>query len=204
MPGSTEFYYQIAKRKIDLSKIRQLEISNHNFVLPKKPSEVKEKMVMQEIIPNVNTKKDTIIIGEDFKEFEYKLANCCSPIPGDDVFGFITATEGIKIHRTNCPNATALMSNYAYRILKATWQSNRIKERLTTLTVHGIDDIGIVNDITKVITEIHGVNMKSISFETDDGLFKGRIELYVYDTEQLESLILKFEQIEGIKQVSRL
>jgi GTP diphosphokinase / guanosine-3',5'-bis(diphosphate) 3'-diphosphatase len=202
--GSTEFYFQVAKGKVDLSKIRQLEIVNHNFVLPKKAVSKKNKVVMQEIIPKVDAKKDTIIIGEDFKEFEYGLANCCSPIPGDAVFGFITATEGIKIHRTNCPNATQLMSNYAYRILKATWQSTRIKERLTSLDITGIDDIGIVNNITKVITEVHGVNMKSISFETEDGLFKGRIELYVYDTEQLESLILKFEQIEGIRQVTRL
>lgn len=204
IPGSTEFYYQVAKGKIDLSKIRQLEIKNHNFVPAKRESGKGQNVLMHEIIPNVDTKKDTIIIGEDFKEFEYKLANCCSPIPGDSVFGFVTATDGIKIHRTNCPNATQLMSNYAYRILKADWQSNRIKERLTALIISGIDDIGIVNNITKVISEVHGVNMKSISFETDDGLFEGKIELYVYDTEQLESLILKFEQIEGVKQVTRI
>lgn len=159
---------------------------------------------MQDIVSSVDTKKDTIIIGEDFKEFEYKLANCCSPIPGDEVFGFVTATDGIKIHRTNCPNATQLMSNYAYRILKARWQSARVRERLTSLMVYGIDDVGIVNSLTKVITEIHGVNMKSISFESDNGTFEGKIELYVYDTEQLESLILKFEQIEGVKQVMRV
>lgn len=207
VPGSTEFYYQIAKGKIDLGKIRQLEIDNHNFVAPKKFKKAEEQqdvMLMQEIIPNVDAKKDTIIIGEDFKEFEYKLANCCSPLPGDEVFGFVTATDGIKIHRTNCPNATQLMSNYAYRILKATWQSTRIKERLTSLMVSGIDDIGIVNAITKVITEVHGVNMKSISFESQDGLFEGKIELYVYDTDQLDDLILKFEQIEGVKQVKRM
>lgn len=203
VPGATEFYYQIAKGKVDLSKIRQLEIDNKNFVLPKKESE-REKVLMQEIIPKIDAKKDTIIIGEDFKEFEYKLAQCCSPIPGDEVFGFITATEGIKIHRTNCPNATQLMSNYAYRILKANWQSQRIKERLTALKVTGIDDVGIVNEMTKVITEVHGVNMKSISFETEDGLFEGKIELYVYDTEQLEALILKFEQIEGVRSVTRI
>ncbi|MCB9223576.1 MAG: RelA/SpoT family protein [Crocinitomicaceae bacterium] len=205
VPGATDFYYQIAKGKIDLSKIRQLEIENHHF-LPYKKSAPKEhqKTLMQDIITQVDSKKDTIIIGEDFKEFEYKLANCCSPIPGDEVFGFITATDGIKIHRTNCPNATQLMSNYAYRILKATWQSSRVKERLTALVISGIDDIGIVNNITKVITEVHGVNMKSISFETEDGLFTGKIELYVFDTEQLESLILKFEQIEGVRQVTRI
>lgn len=201
--GSTEFYYQIAKGKIDLSKIRQLEIENHAFLAPKKSSK-KSVVMMQEIIPNIDTKKDTIIIGQDFKEFDYKLANCCSPIPGDSVFGFITATDGIKIHRANCSNATQLMSNYAYRILKATWQSTITKERLTALTVSGIDDMGIVNNITKVISDVHGVNMKSISFESQDGLFEGKIELYVTDTDQLDSLILKFQQIEGVKQVKRV
>ena len=201
--GSLEFYYQIAKGKLDLSKIRQLEIDNHNFVIEKKPSQ-KEKDDLTEIIQQVDAKKDTIIIGEDFKEFEYKLANCCTPIPGDRVFGFITATDGIKIHRSNCPNATQLMSNYAYRILKATWQSDRLQERLTALVVTGIDDIGIVNSITTIVSSVIGVNMKSISFESDDGTFEGRIQLYVYDTEQLDDLILRFEQIEGVKQVTRI
>ena len=202
--GTTEFYFQIAKGKVDLSKIRQLDIQNHNFVSKQKNGQKDGGLKMQDIVSSVDTKKDTIIIGEDFKEFEYKLANCCSPIPGDEVFGFVTATDGIKIHRTNCPNATQLMSNYAYRILKARWQSARVRERLTSLMVYGIDDVGIVNSLTKVITEIHGVNMKSISFESDNGTFEGKIELYVYDTEQLESLILKFEQIEGVKQVMRV
>ncbi len=204
--GSTEFYFQIAKGKIDLSKIRQLEIKNYNFLAPKKTKskDSSEEKVMQEIISGVNSKKDTIVIGENFKEFEYKLANCCTPIPGDNVFGFITATDGIKIHRTNCPNATQLMSNYAYRILKATWQSNRIKERLTALSITGLDDIGIVNSITNIVSGVHGVNMKSISFESEDGLFEGKIQLFVYDTEQLDELILKFEQIEGVKQVTRI
>ena len=201
--GSLEFYYQIAKGKIDLSKIRQIDVENHDFVVDKKP-QTKNEDDLTEIIKQVDNKKDTIIIGEDFKEFEYKLANCCTPIPGDRVFGFITATDGIKIHRSNCPNATQLMSNYAYRILKATWQSDRLQERLTGLIITGLDDIGIVNAITNIVSSVIGVNMKSISFESDDGMFEGRIQLYVYDTEQLEDLILRFEQIEGVKQVKRI
>jgi GTP diphosphokinase / guanosine-3',5'-bis(diphosphate) 3'-diphosphatase len=202
--GSSEFYFQIAKGKVDLSKMRQIEINNHDFVLEKKASERVESTELETIIKKVDTKKDTIIIGEDFKEFEYKLANCCTPIPGDNVFGFITATDGIKIHRTNCPNATQLMSNYAYRIMKATWQSDRLKERLTALLITGIDDMGIVNEITTIVSSVIGVNMKSISFESEDGTFEGKIQLYVYDTEQLDQLILRFEQIEGVKQVSRI
>ena len=204
IPGSTEFYFQIAKGKVDLSKIRHVEVVNHNFVLPKKIKSSQDDELMTDIISSVDSKKDTIVIGENFKEFEYKLANCCTPIPGDNVFGFITATDGIKIHRVNCPNATQLMSNYAYRVLKATWQGNRSKERLTALLITGIDDIGIVNGITKIVSEVHGVNMKSISFNSQDGMFEGKIELFVYDTEQLDELILKFQQIEGIKQVVRI
>ncbi len=203
--GSTELYFQIAKGKVNLSKLRELTIENKNFVLPKKQTPKQGfRSDFEELITCVDNKKDTVIIGDDFKEFEYRLANCCNPIPGDSVFGFITVSEGIKIHRTNCPNATQLMSNYAYRILKANWKSNELKERLCGLNITGIDDVGIVNTITNIISLQHDVNMKSISFESNDGIFEGKIMLYVYDTEHLDELILKFEQIDGVKSVERL
>jgi len=204
--GATEFYFQIAKGKIDLAKIRELEIVSKNFVpiIKKIEKHDHNHHSLQNIISCVDSKNDTIIIGEDFKDFEYKLANCCTPIPGDNVFGFITTTEGIKIHRTNCPNAMQLMSNYAYRIIKATWKSKQLKERLAGLKITGIDDIGIVNTITNIISSEHNVNMKSISFESFDGLFEGKIMLFVYDTEHLDKLILKFEQIDGVKSVERV
>ena len=201
--GATELYYQIAKGKIDLAKLRELEIVSKNLIAAKR-QEKEETTSLQNIISCVDSKNDTIIIGEDFKDFEYKLANCCSPIPGDNVFGFITATEGIKIHRTNCPNATRLMSNYAYRIIKATWKSKQLTERLAALKITGIDDIGIVNTITNIISSEHNVNMKSISFESFDGVFEGKITLFVYDTEHLDKLLLKFEQIDGVKSVERI
>lgn len=201
--ATSEFYFLIAKGKIDLSKMRQFEVHQRDLVSPKKDAS-KEGAGMKEIIRKVDHKKDTIIIGENFKGVDYKLAHCCTPIPGDRVFGFITATDGIKIHRTNCPNATQLMSNYAYRVVKASWQNSRTKERLTALSITGIDDVGIVSSITTVISEVHGVNMKSVTFESQDGLFNGKIELYVYNTEQLDDLVLKFEQIEGVKQVVRI
>lgn len=203
MAGATELYYQIAKGKVDLAKLRELEIVSKNFVSNKKHDK-EETTSLQNIISCVDSKNDTIIIGEDFKDFEYKLANCCSPIPGDDVFGFITATEGIKIHRINCPNSTRLMSNYAYRVIKATWKSKQLTERLAGLKITGIDDIGIVNTITNIISSEHNVNMKSISFESFDGVFEGKIMLFVYDTEHLDKLILKFEQIDGVKSVERI
>jgi guanosine-3',5'-bis(diphosphate) 3'-pyrophosphohydrolase len=197
IPNTLELYFQIAKGKLDLSRIRELEVVAKNLVLPKKIEKTDQSSSLQNIITCVDSKKDTIIIGEDFKDIEYRLANCCTPIPGDDVFGFITATEGIKIHRVNCPNATRLMSNYAYRIIKATWKSKHLKERLAGIKITGIDDVGIVNTITNIISQEHRVNMKSISFESTDGIFEGKIMLYVYDTEHLDKLMLQFEQING-------
>jgi GTP pyrophosphokinase len=204
IPNTLELYFQIAKGKIDLSRIRELEVVAKNLVLPKKIEKTDQSSSLQNIITCVDSKKDTIIIGEDFKDIEYRLANCCTPIPGDDVFGFITATEGIKIHRVNCPNATRLMSNYAYRIIKATWKSKHLKERLAGIKITGIDDVGIVNTITNIISQEHRVNMKSISFESTDGIFEGKIMLYVYDTEHLDKLMLQFEQINGVKAVERI
>lgn len=201
--GAIELYYQIAKGKINLSSLRELKIDNKNFVVEKAAQKNKEETQFQHTISTVDTKKDTLIIGENFKEFDYKLANCCNPIPGDRVFGFITVSEGIKIHRTNCPNATQLMSNYAYRIIKATWKNSHLTARLCGLIINGIDDLGIVNRITNIISTQHEVNMKSIGFESNDGVFEGKIMLYVYDTEHLDELILKFEQIDGVKSVER-
>ena len=203
--GATELYYQIAKGKLDLSKMRDLEVDNKFLILPKvvEPVALGTKSLTN-IISCVDHKKDIIIIGEDFKDLEYTLAVCCSPIPGDDVFAFITNSDGIKVHRTNCPNATQMMSNYAYRVIKATWQSQKLKEELTTLVIKGIDDMGIVNNITTIISHEHNVNMKAISFVSNDGIFEGEIQMYVYDTQHLDKLMIKFEQIEGVMSVNRV
>lgn len=202
--GALELYFQIAKGKVNLSRLRELKVEDKNFVAEKTTRSGHSETSFEKIITSVDTKKDTIVIGDDFKEFEYKLANCCNPIPGDRVFGFITVSEGIKIHRTNCPNATQLMSNYDYRVLKANWKSDGMRERLCGLIITGIDDVGIVNNITNIISMQHEVNMKSISFESNDGVFEGKIMLYVYSTEHLDQLILKFEQIDGVKTVERI
>ena len=172
------------------------------FQLPKKtnfPKEIHEK----EIYTKLGSKDDTIIIGEDFKNIQYQLAKCCNPLPGDKVFGFITINEGIKIHRYNCPNAEHLMSKMAYRCIKARWKSQELIERIAAIRISGIDTLGLVNKLTEIISNQHNVNMKSISFETDDGIFEGKIKVLVYDTEHLEQLMRKFEQVEGVKSVSR-
>jgi GTP pyrophosphokinase len=202
MPSAIELYFRVAKGKIDLNKLREIENVKGILQLEKKSSTPKDKHEL-DVYPKINKKEDVIIVGEDFKNIQYKLAKCCNPIPGDAVFGFITINEGIKIHRNNCPNAEHLMSKMAYRCVKAKWKKEDLVSHLASLRLIGIDDVGIVNKITEIISNQHNVNMKSISFEANDGLFEGKIKVLVYDREHLELLTQKFELIEGVKRVER-
>jgi GTP pyrophosphokinase len=198
---ATELYYRIAKGKIDLAKLRELE--NKNGILQSDKPEVKKTKKTKDVFSQIDGKKDTILIGDDFKDIEYTMASCCDPLPGDKVFGFVTISEGIKIHRYSCPNAEHLMSKMAYRCIKATWKNSDLRENVAKITVHGIDRLGIVNRLTEIISNQHNVNMKSISFETNDGIFEGNMTVLVYDTEHLEQLMRKFEQVEGVQRVVR-
>lgn len=202
IPSATELYFQIAKGKVDLTKVRELENKAGLLQLEKKVY-VRKKSTPEVTPLSKVEKSDTIIIGENFKDIEYKMATCCNPIPGDDVFGFITVNDGIKVHRYSCSNAEHLMSKMAYRCIKARWESSKLKESLASITVYGIDRIGLVNRITEIISNQHNVNMKSISFETNDGIFEGSVKVLVYDTEHLKSLMRKFEQVEGVQRVVR-
>ncbi|MCF8417077.1 MAG: RelA/SpoT family protein, partial [Crocinitomicaceae bacterium] len=200
--SATELYFRIAKGKIDLSKLRDIDVQHGMMQVVKKVSAPKVKH-QENIYPKINTKEDAIIIGEDFKNIQYQLSKCCNPIPGDNVFGFITISEGIKIHRYNCPNAEHLMSKMAYRCIKARWQSQELVERVAAIKITGIDNLGLVNRLTEIISNQHNVNMKSISFETEDGIFEGKIRVLVFDTEHLEQLMAKFEQVDGVQRVMR-
>ena len=144
-----------------------------------------------------------LVIGEDMEKIDYKLSPCCNPIPGDEVFGFVTINEGIKIHKSNCPNAISLMSNYAYRIVKARWTNQQQIAFMAGIRVNGIDDVGIVNNITRIISNELNVNMRSISFDSLDGVFEGTIMVFVHDTNHLTELMGKIKQVKGVTTVIR-
>ena len=203
--SATDLYYRIAKGKIDVNKIREIE-DKHGYLITSKKDVVvlkKGRKNTEEDSRIVDAKKDVIFIGEDFKGIDYQMSVCCNPIPGDKVFGFITINQGIKIHRSDCPNAVHLMSKYAYRCVKALWKSEVLVERLAAIRIIGIDQIGLVNRLTEIISKENKVNMKSIHFETNDGTFEGRIHVMVYDTEHLDQLTRKFQEIEGVQRVTR-
>ncbi|UBM57194.1 bifunctional (p)ppGpp synthetase/guanosine-3',5'-bis(diphosphate) 3'-pyrophosphohydrolase [Marinilongibacter aquaticus] len=148
--------------------------------------------------------QDSLLIGDDMQELDYTLSKCCSPIPGDDVFGFLTVNEGIKVHRTNCPNSPQLLTAYGNRVIKATWTSQVEKAYLATIEFNGIDRMGIMRDVSMVISEELNINIRSVNVDTDEGVFKGYIKVFVYDTKHLEKLIRKLSRVEGVNQVLRI
>lgn len=200
---ATDLYIRIAKGKVDLAKLRQIKNVGGVLKLEEEKKKPKKLKNHKDVNKRIDKKKDTLIIGDDFNNIDYQFAKCCHPLPGDSVFGFITINDGIKIHRTDCPNAENMMSKMAYRCISARWKAKEVKEHIAKLRIVGIDDIGIVNKITEIISFQHNVNMKSISFESLDGLFEGRIEVYVMDRYHLDELIEKFEILEGVKRVER-
>lgn len=204
VPSNFELNYRIGKGIISVNDLRRFKDAK------KKPTKEKAqaalvdaKSVEKELSKAKGHPNDILLIGEDMDVVEYKLAKCCTPIPGDEVFGFVTVNEGIKIHRINCTNAPELMANHSNRIIKSKWTSQHEVAFLTGLKVVGTDRVGLINDVSKIISEELKVNMSSLSFRTDRGIFDGEIMLYVNDTRHLDLLIKKLEKVEGVVKVSR-
>ena len=200
----TEFYYQIAQGAVDLSKIKEIDSKAGQLYIGSSITK-SIKNTFETLVQRVRGTENEIIIGEGADpNLDYKLSPCCNPLPGDQVFGFITINDGIKIHRNNCPNAKQLRANYAYRILTANWKKNKGDAFITGLKFIGIDNVGLVNELTTIISDLEKVNMKSLNFDSKDGVFEGNIMLYVYDKNHLENLIRKLRNIDGIEKVVRM
>lgn len=200
--SALELYYRIARGRIDLTKLRGYFIEGNKIRFERKEEPEPFKKTVTRPAPQA--KGDTLLIGDERQKMEYTLAPCCNPIPGDEVFGFITVDEGIRIHRVNCPNAQEMMSKYAYRVIKARWSNRELVQFEVGLKFSGIDDVGIVQNITNIISTDMNVNMRAISFEANDGIFQGRVIVLVHDTAHLNSLMEKLKAIEGVLTVDRV
>jgi GTP pyrophosphokinase len=198
-----ELLFKVGKGIITVADLKKFQDYKPSGVKKQAVVEVHDVKEIEQELKSKGAKDDTLLIGEDMDVVEYKLAKCCTPIPGDEVFGFVTVSEGIKIHRTNCPNAPELLANHGNRVIKAKWTSQHEVAFLTGLRIIGTDRVGLINDVSKVISEELKVNMSSLSFKTDHGIFNGEIMLYVNDTRHLEVLIGKLEKVEGVVQVNR-
>jgi GTP pyrophosphokinase len=201
--NNLDFFYLVGKGSIDpgqIKKFREEKVRKEHLPTPM----IHDARSFEKEIRKVRgVESDQLLIGEDMDKIDYTLAKCCNPIPGDDVFGFVTVNEGIKIHRTSCPNAVELMSNYGYRIIKAKWTNQKELAFLAGLRITGTDRMGLVQDVTRVISNDLRVNMRSISIDTNDSIFEGKIMLFVHDTNHLDQLIAKLKKVDGVVKVDR-
>jgi GTP pyrophosphokinase len=202
---SLDLFFRVGNGVIDNQKIREFAASYNNAFLNFFKNRMRRKPVPEAIDrEEITATYDMLVFGKEEEKLSYTLANCCNPIPGDDVFGFVTVNDGIKVHKKDCPNAISLQSNYAYRIIGAKWIDSTQEEFTAELRMSGIDNIGLINDITDIISDEMHVNMRNINFNTDGGTFTGRIKVVVKNKEILKKLMANLKQINGIDKVVRV
>lgn len=204
---SLDLFYRIGIGSIDNQQLKDFAaLKSNTFMnffkgkMRKSPSVAPEQIQKEEISKNY----DLLVFGKNGDKLDYKLANCCNPIPGDDVFGFVTINEGIKVHKRDCPNAIRLQSNFAYRIIPAKWIDSSQEEFKATLKITGMDSLGLTNELTKVISNNMHVNIQSISLSGNAGVFNGQVTVVVQNNTILKKLIENIKKIDGIDKVTRI
>ena len=204
-PSSLDLNYRIATKAIDLKELKEFQVLGDKLEIPKpKPLIVGEPVVDHTHHKTFNRKdSELIIFGESSDKIMYSLAKCCNPIPGDDVFGFVSTGKGLIIHRTSCPNAAQLLANYGHRVVKTKWAKNKEISFLTGLKIVGLDDVGVINKITNVISGDLRINIAALTIESKEGLFQGTIKVFVHDKEELEELVSRLKSLAGIQTVDR-
>lgn len=199
--STLDLLVDIARKKIDLKELKQFTVAGDRIIAPK-PKAPEPK---PEYDPTIKEKKDTelIIFGESSDNIMYSLANCCKPIPGDNVFGFVSSGEGLKIHRVNCPNAARLMANYGHRVVKTKWAKNKEISFLTGIRIVGLDDVGVIHKITNLISGELKLNISGMKIEARDGIFEGDLQIFVHDKDELDDLVNHLLGLTGIEKVER-
>ncbi|HEX6914574.1 MAG TPA: bifunctional (p)ppGpp synthetase/guanosine-3',5'-bis(diphosphate) 3'-pyrophosphohydrolase [Chitinophagaceae bacterium] len=203
LTSQLELFYRIATKVIDLKELKDFQVLGDRLEPPKPVRVVPE--IPEPEPQKVYSKKESelIIFGESSDRIQYNLAKCCNPIPGDDVFGFVTTGKGLIIHRTNCPNAARLLANYGHRVVKTKWAKNKEISFLTGLRIIGLDDVGVIHKITNIISGELRLNIAGLSIESREGVFEGIIKIFVHDKEQLQKLVDRLKALHGIHSVER-
>jgi GTP pyrophosphokinase len=204
---SLDLFYRVGIGTIDNQQLKDFAAQKSNTLINFFKSKIKRTGNTADTDihrPILNNNYDLLVFGKEQDKLDYKLSTCCNPIPGDQVFGFVTINEGIKVHKKDCPNAIALQSNYAYRIMPAKWIDSSQEEFKAILNITGMDTIGLTNELTKVISNNMNVNIQSISLSGDAGLFKGQLTVIVQNITILKKLIENIKKIDGIDRVTRV
>jgi len=199
-----DLFYAISVGGLDLRELREFSVVGDKLIHPEKAKQ-ETRDTEEASKPKAAPKPaELVIFGESSDKILYKLAQCCQPIPGDDVFGFVSSGEGLKIHRTDCKNAARLLANYGHRVVKTKWAKNKEISFLSGVRITGLDDVGVIQKITNIISGELKMNMRSMSIESQDGVFEGNIMVFVHDREELDDLCESLEALEGIQKVERL
>ena len=203
--ASNDLFFSVGNGTIDNKKIKKFVTDyNRSFIgFIKRRIGSNKKKVDKINESDHSIKFDKLIFGKEQESLKYSMANCCDPIPGDSVFGFVSVNDGIKVHKKDCSNSISLRSNYAYRVISAKWIDSQSHEFNTKINLTGIDDLGIISQITSTISDSMNVNMNKISFESNDGLFTGTISLEVKNKVILNKLLKSLKKIKGIEKVTR-
>jgi GTP pyrophosphokinase len=202
---SLDLFYRIGTGAIDNQMIKDFASSYNNAFISFFKNKIRRKPIPEDIDKaEITSKYDMLVFGKEEEKLNYTLSKCCNPIPGDEVFGFVSVAEGIKVHKKNCPNAISLQSNYAYRIIGAKWIDSTQEEFTSEIKLTGIDNLGLMNEITEIISDNMHVNMRNLNFSTDGGTFTGKITVVVKNNAILKKLINNLKQINGIEKVSRV
>jgi guanosine-3',5'-bis(diphosphate) 3'-pyrophosphohydrolase len=202
---SFDLFYRIGNGAIDNTQLKAFVSQKNNAFISFFKSRLK-RSPSKELIDKeeVTSKFDALVFGKEEQKLEYTLSKCCNPISGEKVFGFLTINDGIKVHKMNCPNAISLQSNYAYRILKSKWIDTTKQEFKAILKVSGIDEKGIVNNLTRIISNTMDVYIHNINISGDEGVFEGKLSVSVKNKAQLTKLIISIKKVEGVKKVERV
>ncbi len=202
---SLDLFYRVGAGIIDNKQLKDFAASRSNVLVSFIKNKIRKQPNQSDINKNEITEKfDQLVFGKDEQQLDYKIALCCNPIAGDDVFGFLTVAEGIKVHKKNCPNAVQLQGNYNYRIQKAKWVDSSQREFKAELLISGIDVMGLVNNVTKEVSNNLNIDMKRVHFDTNDGVFTGNIVVLVKNKNILDNLVQNIKKINGIDKVTRL
>ena len=199
-----DLFFRIATKAIDLKELKELTVHGDKLELPRPVKVVAEPKQEHENNKVVSGKdSELIIFGESSDKIVYTLANCCKPIPGDNVFGFVSTGKGLIIHRTNCSNASRLLANFGHRIVKTKWAKNKEISFLTGIKIIGVDDVGVINKITQLISGELRINISALTIEASEGIFQGNIKIFVHDKDELEELVIRLMSLPGIEKVER-
>jgi GTP pyrophosphokinase len=204
---SLDLFYRVGIGAIENQQLKDYASQKSNTLINFFKNKIKRSpnTNVEEIFkPELSSNYDLLVFGKEQDRLEYKLSNCCNPIPGDAVFGFVTINEGIKVHKKDCPNAISMQSNYAYRIMQAKWIDSSQQEFKAVLKITGMDTLGLTNELTKVISNQMNVNIQSISLSGEAGIFNGQVAVIVKNNTILKKLIDNIKKIDGIEKVTRV